>query len=150
MSGLLNKLGLLAGKVYTLEDLRTLMSPPEEKKVVKVNRDSIITGYIISELNNGELNRMFVSRSYEESVQKLLEWTGEGKDKTEYTQVKEEMTNASSKEDEEKEGIEEEGEWITVSHRGKGRHNRRGSSGVGSKGDHCLGDKAEFLDRQKH
>ena len=146
MSRLLNKLGVRHEKVYTLEDLRTVISPPEEKRSVK--RDNIVTGYIISELEDGKVNRMFVSRSYEESLEKLLEWT-EGADKTEYIQAEmegahEKMTN-SSKEEEEKEEMEEEGEWIAVNHRGKGRHKRRASSGVGGKGDQFPGNKAGFF-----
>ena len=140
MSRLLNKLGLPPGKVYSLDDLRALIAAPEMKKWVKVKQANIITGYLISKLNkDGELNWIFMSRSYEESVQKLMEWTDdssvEGKDETsgtstEVPQAPEEMVfdSCSSKEGEEekKEKAMEEGEeWIRVRHRVRGRQGRR-------------------------
>ena len=139
MSRLLDKLGLPPGKVYSLDDLRATIAAPEEKKWMKVKQDNIITGYVISELNkDGELNRIFMSRSYEDSVQKLMEWTNDslvdGKDdtsgsSTEVPQAPEEMAfdSCSSKEgEEEKEekAMEEGEEWITVRHRVRGRHGR--------------------------
>ena len=48
MSSLLNKLGVLASNVYTLDDLRALVAPQEEKmwKNVKVCNIVRSTGYI--------------------------------------------------------------------------------------------------------
>ena len=66
MSRLLDKLGLPPGKVYSLDDLRAVIAATEQKKWITVKQDNIITGYIISEVNqDGELNRIFMSRSYE-------------------------------------------------------------------------------------
>ena len=140
MSRLLDKLGLPPGKVYSLDDLRAVIAATEQKKWITVKQHNIITGYIISEVNqDGELNRIFMSRSYEESVQKLMEWTNdfslEGKDEpsesgAKISPIHEEMAcdAGSSKEGgEEKEAkaMEEGEEWITVKHRGRGRQGRR-------------------------
>ena len=137
LSRLLNKLGLPPGKAYSLDELRAVIAATEEKKWITVKQDNIITGYIISELReDGELNRIFMSRSYEESVQKLMEWTKDssvdGKEEAsecsvEVPQAGEEMAfgSCSSKEgEEEKEDVVNEEEWITVRHRVRGRHGR--------------------------
>ena len=139
MSRLLDKLGLPPGKVYSLDDLRAVIAATEQKKWITVKQDNIITGYIISEVNqDGELNRIFMSRSYGESVQKLMEWTNdfsfEGKDEpsesgAKISPIHEEMAcdAGSSKEggeEKEEKAMEVGEEWITVRHRVRGRHGR--------------------------
>ena len=118
MSRLLNKLGLLAGKVYSLEDLRALIiPPPEDKKWVKVREDE---NYMIYE-----------STSHVKEMETLMKWT--------MKQALPEMSEANCWDlplvhtkdvlNKEEESAQKEEEWIAVNRRGKERRNRGARAG---------------------
>ena len=137
MSRLLNKLGLLAGKVYTLEDLRALiMSPPGDKKWVKVREDE---NYVIYE-----------SASHVKEMKKLMKWTM--KWTIAWIQLRCHAKDVLATEEEER--TQKEEEWITVNHRVKGRRNRGARAGGGVEGRNQgrgfdLWNKVRFRDGRK-
>ena len=140
LSPLLNKLGFLAGKIHSLDDLKELVvSPVEDKMWVKVMED--------------ENYKIYESVSHVKEMKNLMQWT--------MKQVQAKVANfrcwdgtqdVVTKEERE-ETVQKEEEWITVKHRRKGRRNRGDRSGrfeEGNKGrGHGVWNKVGFRDGRK-
>ena len=132
LSRLLNKLGLLAGKINSLDDLKMLIvSPAEDRTWVKVMEN--------------ENYKIYESASHVEEMKNLMQCTME--------QAQAEVANSrclNETPDVLIEKVQEEEEWITVKNRSKERRSRSGRFEGGNKGGgHGLWNKVGFRDGRK-